>query len=102
MGSLLYLAVFVGILYWTFVKVRKRASQSRRQRRFTLATSLLQLAGGLVIAFALPTLVRDTPGSPAALVMLTVCWLIGGVMVVRAIVSILGAWLAKPTDATRV
>lgn len=95
MESLLYLGLLIGLLYWTFLKVKRRASGSTSRRRSTLIRSLLQLAVGLVIAFWLPTRVPDTPGSPAALVMLVLSWLLGGAMAVTAMIGVVAALLAR-------
>jgi len=51
---------------------------------------------GLFIALGLPQFVTETPGSPASLVILTVLWVVGGVLVVMSVVALAGAYRAKP------
>ena len=97
------LAVGGFLLYTVYRTARRRAEQSPESRTWMIVRS----AGGVAIAVIailwLPGRVPDTPGSPAALVMFTLIWLLGGMMVIMGSASLLGAWLAKPgigTDET--
>lgn len=96
--QLVSVAIIIGVLYFAFAKARRRASDSNAKKRASLITNALLLAAGLGIAFLLPMVVPDTPGSPAALVMYLLCWLIGGLMAVFALVAFAGSWLGRPKD----
>jgi MFS family permease len=96
--QLLSTLALIAVLIGAFVAARRRARGSSGARRSSLLKNAVLLVIGLAIAFALPTLIPDTPGSPAALVMYAVCWLIGGSMAILALVGLVGSWLARPKN----
>jgi hypothetical protein len=98
MESLIFLAVAAGLIYWSYRRARRRAGGSPRLRRFLLAIGVVTLAAGLIVGLWLPTKVPDTQGSPAALVMMLLCWIVGGMMVLTALITLVAAWLARPGE----
>jgi hypothetical protein len=94
-GSIVALAGLAWITWNMFDTARRRAGESPRVRRVLIAGGLLQICGGIVVAFWLPHRVPDTPGSPAALVGMLVFWIVGGLLLYTGVISLVGATLAR-------
>jgi len=90
------LAVGGYLLYAAYRKARRRAEQSPETRTWMIVRNGAGVAIAVIAILWLPARVPDTPGSPAALVMFTLIWLLGGMMVIMGSASLLGAWMAKP------
>lgn len=96
--SLLSLLILAAILWGIFTGARRTATLSRRARRGVLAGATVGIVAAVAAILLLPRLVPDTPGSPAALVFITLIWLVGGVGLLMAVPALFGAFVAKPPE----
>jgi hypothetical protein len=90
--SLLLLAA--AIMVPLFFLARAQARRSTRSRTFLVVKAVGFGLVGAYVAFVLPGSVPDTPGSPAALVMLLALWSFGGFMLLGAVPAFFGAIFA--------
>jgi cytochrome bd-type quinol oxidase subunit 2 len=96
MSQLLSTLALFALIGWLFIVARRTASTSRRVRSRMIAAALSTLIVVPVIGYWLTRQVPDTPGSPAALVGVTLIWLLGGVFLLFAVPALIGALVAKP------
>jgi len=89
------IALFV-LCGWFFISARRMASSSRSVRRGLILGALAAIGVAAVIIFYLPYRIPDTPGSPAALVVVALLWVMGAVLLLFAVPSLVGALVAKP------
>lgn len=93
--KLVWLIVLIALLVWIFVRARRQAGDPRR-RRFIIKRAVVMVPVGLAIGLLLPQRVPMNNESPAGIVVYLLCWVIGGVMVLQAAVSLLAAFLPRP------
>ena len=97
MSQLLGTVALGALIWWLFVVARRTATTSRRTRSRMILGGVVTLVVVPAVGLWLTRQVPDTPGSPAALVGITLIWLFGGVLLLFAVPSLIGALVARPT-----
>ena len=85
-------AVGVGIVLWRlFLILRERVRAEPGFRRALLIRGTVAIVAALAIGLAVPRIVPDTPGSPAALVFLLFGWMVAAMLGLLGIVATVAA-----------
>jgi hypothetical protein len=93
-------ALLVGAAIFLVVRARVRRMPSLRFRIVLFGCLAIALAGGL--GWWLPSKVPDTPGSPAALIIVGFLWFLAAAFLLVGVSSLLGAAFAwTPRGARR-
>ncbi len=96
MTQLLSTLALFALCWGLFAVARRTAMTSRLVRSRMIWSGVLILVVVQVVGFWLIRQIPDTPGSPAALVGITLVGLLGGVFLLFALPTLIGALVAKP------
>lgn len=90
--QLMSAAALIAFIVWRVAKARPHTRRAEGEAPISVLGSLFMLAIGLVIALVLPMGIPNTPGSPVAIVMYLLCWLVGGSIAIPGLNGLIDAW----------